>query len=165
MVQQPQNLMIDADECVVSTESSRMIVAMQQIRPQPVVEGKKIIRFPVKESDRDQSVPSVASYSRYADVAEASFDNDCRESLDNETRYRARTQAYLASREQEANPLVAGRWEPILDQFIQINKPLLHAFIFNDIEISHGAMLTLAHNAASLKEGGNHPATGPTLGR
>jgi len=146
---QAQNLTIEADDCVTLTpESPRYKGAVQQYRPQTIAEVRKIL---------GPSAPSGTGTPTFAcclplELSAALPDPRALNSKDDAVRFRAREQAMaVASLYVRAADIGQLRhFEPLLDRYIQLTRPILISFVFADIDIAHGATLTLAANTHVL---------------
>lgn len=153
MAQQPQNLVVEAGECLnLSPDSDRFKAMLKQIRPQSIAEVRAALGPSARTDGKEGGDKNAAWCCSHQDLPSVLPDADALEAEDDEVRYRARAQAYLASREyvRAVDPVAAAYWEPVLDRFIKINKALLNVFTFNDIEIANGGTLSIPQNTHAL---------------
>jgi hypothetical protein len=149
MAQQAQNLIIEADDCVTLTpDSPRYKDAIQQYRPQTIAEVRKLIG-PSPASAGGTSSPSCCLP---LELTASLPDPDMLTAKDEQVRFRARMLAATAASAyvRAADTRDFKQFEPALDRFIQLSKPILFSFLFADIDIASGATLTLAKNAHIL---------------
>ncbi|MCG2586816.1 hypothetical protein [Massilia sp. TS11] len=152
MAQQAQNLSVEADECVTLTpDSARFKAVVQQYRPQSIAEVRKLLG----PSAMPDTAPVRSSCCLPSELTANLPDPEALNAKDEATRYRARMQAAMAARAyvQAPDARELKYFEPVLDRYIALTRPILYAFLFGDIDIANGATLTLAKNAHILFAG------------